>query len=222
MHNLSLTPTRQIEVSHEDVTRVEVARVATPLRPSFVVALTWVWFGFIDVENSGRDQCVDRHHRRHDRGRALGHEGRRRGRAGRRPIEDRQTWTRPMNRREVECSCRGFVRKERSSSRGERRLTNDCQSVAAGGGDGWSRVREHPNKNGGGERLQAAPGCPVPTSSSHDEIAAWFDAGLRQLRDEKILDRCGARCGHEAPRLKPRRLGGRFTMPLANGIVFTP
>jgi putative addiction module CopG family antidote len=38
-----------VEVAHEDFARVEVARVAVPLGPSLVVAITRVWFGFIDV-----------------------------------------------------------------------------------------------------------------------------------------------------------------------------
>ena len=40
---------RQVEIPHEDVARVEVARVAVPLGPSFVIAITRVWLGFIDV-----------------------------------------------------------------------------------------------------------------------------------------------------------------------------
>jgi hypothetical protein len=44
MDNLSLASSRKIEISHEHVTRIAIARVSIALRPSLVIATTRVGF----------------------------------------------------------------------------------------------------------------------------------------------------------------------------------
>jgi hypothetical protein len=44
---ISRSPTRQVGMSHEDVTRIAIARVSIALRPSLVIAITRVGFGVV-------------------------------------------------------------------------------------------------------------------------------------------------------------------------------
>jgi hypothetical protein len=44
VHDLALASTWQIEIAHEDVAGIEIARIAIPLRPSLVVVITRVGF----------------------------------------------------------------------------------------------------------------------------------------------------------------------------------